>query len=72
MINVTVTSVSITKGEMVVEVSTTNTNNPGITQTFSIVEGASQTLEGVMKTIEGAAKMMWAGYGNPSWDVIEE
>ena len=71
-IHVTVTNVDITKGEMVVSVNTTNTAHPGITQQFSIVEGASQTLLGVVRTIDAAAKMMWAGYGNPSWQVEED
>ena len=68
---VTVTNVAITSGEMVVSVKTTNTLHAGIERTFSTKHGASQTLEGVVREIEAAAKMMWAGYGNPSWQIAE-
>lgn len=70
-IHVTVTNVSITESDMIVSVETTNTDYPGITLTYTVKEGASQTLEGVVYTVDRAAKMMWAGYGNPSWEVVE-
>lgn len=69
-IQVTVTSVEIIRGEMVVQVETTNTDYPSIPLTFSVLEGSSQTLVGVKYNIDKAAQMMWIGYGNPSWEVV--
>ena len=70
-IYVTVTDVSITAGDMLVSLSTTNTLHAGVTRLFSTKHGASQTLEGVVSEINSATLMMWAGYGNPSWTVPE-
>jgi len=70
-ITVTVTTVAITAGEMIVSVDTTNTLHAGVTQQISTKHGASQTLEGVVREIEAAAKMMWSGYGNPTWQIAE-
>ena len=68
-ITVKVTNVTISGEKLNAQVETTNTAHPNVTLTFDIDEGASQTLEGVKKAIEGAARMMWAGYPQPSWNV---
>ena len=67
-----VTDVQVVDGDMTVSASTTNTDYPGITLTFTTKYRAGSLLVYIKQDLERAANMIWTGYSNPSWEIVEE
>ena len=64
-----VTALTIEGEDMLATIETTNTDYPGVTKTFTLKQGATQSLSGYKLIIDRAIKMLWVGHAQPSWIV---